>query len=217
MNPANLVESVDDPTGQMSQEDLNAANISNLMDAVNGLQASTGNIITQPTYIEINDGTSNRVLIGYNQATGTWGLFATPPGTDISDATTPQQLSLTSDYPSLLVIDQGTVVIPSISIGAGLTASRTRTIFYTLPVPTVPLILTSFFIPGGASYSFQGMVPLTFIVGSGTGVVIQELDFLSLVPGSSSATLTAQGYNGSSSTDTFPSYSVNYFVLQKTA
>lgn len=120
MNPSNLIESYEDPTGSMSQEQINAANISNLMDAVNGLQASTGNIINQPTYIEVNDGTSNRVLMGYNQTTRTWGLFTTPPGTSIEDATMPQQFSSSSDYSSLVIVTSGTI-----SLSQGLTTGTT--------------------------------------------------------------------------------------------
>ena len=103
MDPTNSLEPVTDPTGQLSQEELNAVNISNLIDAVNGLTSSSGNILQQPTYIMVNDGNNNRALVGYNQVTGTWGIFATPPGTDLLDANTPQQLALSSDFSQLIV------------------------------------------------------------------------------------------------------------------
>lgn len=137
MNPSNLIESYEDPTGQMSAEGINAANISNLIDAVNGLQASTGNIINQPTYVEVNDGTSNRVLMGYNQTTGTWGLFTTPPGTGIENATQPGQFSSTSDYPSLLVLKTVTGNY-SITTASGSFVAVTQTVSIPHGQTTVP-------------------------------------------------------------------------------
>lgn len=103
-----------DSTGKLSQEEINSKNISNILDELNNIQSSTGNIIQQPTYIAINDGVNNRALMGYNNTTKTWGIFTTPPGTDLTDATDPQQFSSTSDTPSIAVVKSGTATIAGI-------------------------------------------------------------------------------------------------------
>jgi hypothetical protein len=115
-----ILSPVSNATGSMSQEDINAENISNLMDTVNEMQSSSGNVINQPTYVEINDGTTNRALMGFNQTTGTWGLFAVPAGTDLADATDPQQFSFSSDLQSVISPLNGTITIPGgVATGAG--------------------------------------------------------------------------------------------------
>jgi hypothetical protein len=121
-----------DPTGQMSQVDMNTQDINNLIDTVNELQSSTGNIINQPTYIELNDGSTNRVIFGYNSVTQTWGIFAVPAGSDISEATVPQDFSLNSDaqYPIIFLKDAET--FGSISVPTGTTGQVSVTIPHNL-------------------------------------------------------------------------------------
>jgi len=175
MDPSNSIEPISDPTGSMSQEDINAANISNLIDAVNGLSSSTGNILNQPTFTMVNDGTTNRALFGYNQYTGTWGIFGVPPGTDLSQATQPQQFSLTTDYPSFLSLDSGTtslaVSFPSYTGGygnPGTTQSASISVTHNLgfaPIPQVLLTETlvgTVYAPIASGCSYEGFNFATF-------------------------------------------------------
>jgi hypothetical protein len=147
-----LLEQSVDPTGQSSQLDLLSQDVSNLIDTVNGLQESTGNIINEPTYTEVNDGTNNRVLMGFNQVTGTWGLFVTPPGTDLGNATTPQQFSFSSDYPSLAVVDtiNSNFITPDCNPGSGVWGSEINTVTIAHGLSYIPVPFGVFF--DGSTY-----------------------------------------------------------------
>lgn len=89
--------------------------------------------------IEVADGSNNRVLVGFNPATRSWGIFATPPGTDIGNATTPQQLALTTDYSSLAIVVNQTITFNPI-VGSGSTGLWQT---YTIPhgQPNIPTYL----------------------------------------------------------------------------
>ena len=171
-------------------------------------------IFASPTSPESNQGLG---LAQFGRfADGSTALKIALPGFEVGTALN-NQLAFNSNNPVLNVVASGFVQVPSLLIGAGLTATRTATINYTLTNNYTPLIIATTFTGGGASYLFQGIVPLGFNVGSGSNVTIQSLDFLNLTPTSTSATLTAQGYNGSSLGFTFPAYNVEYYVLQQSA
>lgn len=101
---------------------LAVANIpSNQLTAGIQIQAGSNNIT-------VNDGTNNRAIVGYNPTTGTWGAFATPPGTDITNANTPEQLSFSTDYSQMIMVIEGIVNFPAISGIAGQEMYQTATI-----------------------------------------------------------------------------------------
>lgn len=99
-----------------------------------GLQvnATQNNII-------VNDGTYNRALFGFNPTTNTWGTFATPPGIDLTNATTPQQLALSSDFSQLLVAFSGSYQFPQTTGNAGTDIYQSVNIQHNLNI--VPAVL----------------------------------------------------------------------------
>jgi len=80
-----------DLTGKMSQSDLNAQDISNIIDEINKIQdAQTGHIQQTNLATIINDGTTNRILNGYQSVLDQWGLFVSKAGVDVTKATVDQ-------------------------------------------------------------------------------------------------------------------------------
>lgn len=144
------------------------------------------------------------------------GLYVSQDGIDVTQATD-SQLIFNSNQEILNIITQGFVGVSSASVGGGLTATRSASISYTLPQSYNPVILTYTTIPGGATYAWQGIVPLGFAVGAGSGVTIEILDFLNLTVTTTGATFSAECYNGSNATFTAPSYLIAYYVLQQQA
>lgn len=214
MNPSNLVEPFEDPTGNMSLTEINSQDISNLMDAVNGLQSSTGNIIMQPTYMMVNDGTSNRAVFGYNQTTGTWGVFAVPPGADLSDATNPQDFSLSSDVQTMIAVKTGTIVIP------GLTTQPADN-FGTLSATPIAHSLT--YIPSMIAFTFADV-----ILGAGpasqamniplpTDFQDANLNENQIFIGTDAVNIYAFNNWESSGTGPISSYSITYYLLNVSA
>jgi hypothetical protein len=119
--------------------------------AVGGASPGAGvtfNASSSGNNIEINDGSVNRAIFGNNPTTGTWGFFATPPGTDISNAKTPQQLAFSTDYSSLLVVSNQTITFNEI-VGSGATGLWQT---YTIPhgQPNIPAYLAFISIPSFA-------------------------------------------------------------------
>lgn len=106
--------------------------------------------------------------------------------------------------------------MPSKSAGAGLITTRTASVSYTLPQNYTPLVLATTQ-TGTGTYFWQGFVPLTFGVGAGSGVTIDLLDILNMTPSSTSTTFSAQFYNGMAGTQTAPSYTITYYVLQQSS
>lgn len=77
------LEQTSDPTGTMSQTDLNSQDISNIIDAVNILQESQTANFQQNTYnLIINDGTVDRIIIGL-LPDNTWGIVVSAPGVSV--------------------------------------------------------------------------------------------------------------------------------------
>ena len=88
---ANLTPVID-PSGQMTQEQINASNINNLMQESN----KTSEILGNNQLTLFTDGTTNRYLIGY--VTNGWGvgdnvgIKISQPGIDVTAATDTQLL-----------------------------------------------------------------------------------------------------------------------------
>lgn len=78
--------------------------------------AAAINIDSGSQNITIFDGTNNRLILGLNPTTNTWGGFSTPPGINITNAKTPQQLAWSTDYPSLIVLANEQVQFPAIPV-----------------------------------------------------------------------------------------------------
>lgn len=211
--PVQLQQSID-PTGILSQLDLSQQDISNIIDQFNALQdqLNGGNITQNSQQQIVFDGTTNRVLVGYQQVLQAWGLFVSQIGIDVTQATA-DQLIFNSNQDVFKIIKSGIITLPqmaSVVFPDEFTTSSAS--LDTGIIINDPLIVMGFISNGG--YQTLPYMQTVGTGGNGGGISYIVQLFSGLVGGS--LQLTLQGINYSFGTARGP-FDVKYYVLQETA
>ncbi len=135
-----------DLTGKMSQSELNAQDISNIIEEINKIQdTQTGHIQQTNLATIINDGTTNRILNGYQSVLDQWGLFVSKPGIDVTKATA-DQLIFNSNQDIFKI---------ALSDTATLSYDGNVNTFLTIPhgLLTIPIVSAYVQLPNDANFS----------------------------------------------------------------
>ena len=202
---------------QSGSSSLGGSNGGSALGNANGAGAGI-NIQAGSNNIVINDGTNNRGIAGYNPTTNTWGFFATPPGIDIGHATTPQQLAMSTDYSSLLVLANQQIQFPAIAIPNATTLVWQQ---FTIPhgQPNIPAFFAFLFVDfdtnpilGGLVQTYWAPIVTNFVVAD------PEDTTYSYNIGADSTNLYIQRImTNSEMAATASAASVSYQILQQTA
>lgn len=152
-----------DPTGALSQLDLNTTDIGNIIDQFNQLQnqLNGGNITQNEQNIIVFDNTTNRVLIGYQTVLQAWGLFVSKVGIDVTAATA-SQLIFNSNQDTFKIVSSGSVSFAVGSLVPG--ASTTSVVAHgQTGVPAVIAFVNgtgSTYLTAGEYYSVSVAIPV---------------------------------------------------------
>lgn len=113
------IQSSTDITGALSQTDLNAQDIQNIIDEFNKFQDqyTAGNIQQNQQSIIVFDDSTNRVLIGYQTVLQQWGLFVSKPGVDVTEATA-DQLVFNSEQDVFKIVSKVPISVSVVAPGA---------------------------------------------------------------------------------------------------
>lgn len=212
------VQSTTDITGQLSQTDLNAQDIQNIIDEFNKFQDqyTAGNIQQNQQSIIVFDDQTNRVLIGYQTVLEQWGLFVSKIGVDVTEATADQLVFNSNQNIFKIALEGGsTITVPDpFTLGTTLT----NTIPHGLSI--VPGVQGYANIPAGAGgYIGQGQLtnlPTMLIGFSGTsfGEVVVYLQARVDATNLYLDVINASNHN---ITGVGGDYTFEYYLLQETA
>lgn len=141
------------------------------INPVTSIIADSGRIQTKNQQILVSDGLTNRAIIGFNKATGTWGVFTVPPGLDITEVTDPREFSLSSDLQTIISPKSGTITIPG-----GVSSAPGTDTFAATPIPhglaytpsiigfTQGPVISNY--PGGTTQTLDTLLPVNFYTSS---------------------------------------------------
>lgn len=136
-----------DNAGSASNTDLLRQDVNNLIAAVNSLNsAQSGNIQTTPQATIINNGTSNKVLLGFQSGLSQWGLFVAKDGVDVNTNTNLSNFIFNSSQNTFKIVTKGNL---SFNYTAPSGAAGSTFPFITHNLGYVPLVI------GFISYSLS--------------------------------------------------------------
>lgn len=206
-----------DPSGKMSPQEVNDQNIQNIIDAINGLQASVGNLLKTPTAEIANDGTSNRAVFGYAQGLQQWGMFTSKAGYDALTDSDPSHFTLNSSQDAFKIVGSGTINSQPANTfaNAGQVGQNQSVISVAHGLPFTPAVIAYIFL-GGA------YVPLPYTFFSTNGTVQWQSDLFRIQTDGTNVSVIAQVFasavgSGSGFAASTPSFPVKYYLLQETA
>lgn len=213
MGSATQLQQTVDPTGALSQLDLNTQDISNIMDQFNTLQDNLtgGNITQNQQNIIVFDDTTNRVLIGYQTVLQQWGLFVSQPGVDVTMANA-DQLIFNSEQDVFKIIKSGSAVIPACDIG------NTTSVTIDHNLGFAPAFLAYISYPAFESFPATiAALPTLSVQNTGldTGKVAILTDVENVTDTSMDFVTQFNNINGYSGT--IPESSVQYYLLQESS
>ena len=208
-----------------SQDPANLAqNIQNLINEVNKMN-STSSQLRQTQNAEVaNDGTTDRVVFGFQQGLQEWGLFSSQPGKDALTTTNLSDFIFNSNQNVFKIIEVLTGEIPAFSINGTSAYSAVSIPHNQNFTPIVNVFVSGMLVyySGGAQVVADSYIPLpifttnainTYSFPSGSGTYYTGFNVLYAV--TASDVIVSLSISTTSTTDTFSAIPVTIFVLQQ--